>query len=510
MDPQLENAPIGVVTVSDGVIQEYNERVSEIVPPVAVTGDAITDAFPQSVDGSLSDVFDGSSVSETSFEEYYPSIDRWLSVSVEPGTASVTVYVSDVTEQVTQRKELDTLREEHDRAAVVDRLIADVLHGLVDAPSRDAILETIRERLGTSDQYRFVWTAEHVVDTEELVIRGVSGDQGQMFSAIQETVEHGGSTPERLAIDEQQPLFIESLAENESVSERLRVASFADGTQSVLALPLAYESRVYGVIGIYAETADAFSDHVRSSFETLGDLAGLAINARQNRKLLFSDTVTEVTFGLRDQSPLAEITARCEASLTLDGTVPLEPALLTCFVTVTGGDVNAVVDEATALRAVKTGRVIRQSETAGGRIELTLDESAPLAAALAGGATVRTASFEDGTGQLVVELPPDANVRRLAVELGDDEPAPVLTRQDTTKSPTTTREFKDDLRERLTDRQATVLRTAYLAGYFESPRGSTAEEVAASLDITGSTLIHHLRRSQRKLLDVFYDEEPPA
>jgi hypothetical protein len=183
---------------------------------------------------------------------------------------------------------------------------------------------------------------------------------------------------------------------------------------------------------------------------------------------------------------------------------------LTCFVTVTGGDVNAVVDEATALRAVKTGRVIRQSEADGGRIELTLDESAPLAAALAGGATVQRASFEDGTGQLVVELPPDANVRRLAVELGDDEPAPVLTRQDTTKSPTTAREFKDDLRERLTDRQATVLRTAYLAGYFESPRGSTAEEVATSLDITGSTLIHHLRRSQRKLLDVFYDEEPPA
>lgn len=106
-------------------------------------------------------------------------------------------------------------------------------------------------------------------------------------------------------------------------------------------------------------------------------------------------------------------------------------------------------------------------------------------------------------------MPPDANFRQLAVELGADEPAPVLTRQDTTKSPTTTWAFKNDLREMLTDRQATVLQTAYLAGYFESPRESTAEEVATSLDITGSTLIHHLRRSQRKLLDVFHDEDPP-
>ena len=43
-----------------------------------------------------------------------------------------------------------------------------------------------------------------------------------------------------------------------------------------------------------------------------------------------------------------------------------------------------------------------------------------------------------------------------------------------------------------------VLRTAYLADYFESPWRSTAEEVASALDITGSTLLYHLRAGQRK------------
>lgn len=506
MDPQLENAPIGVITVTDGVITAYNDRVSEIVPPAAVTGEPVTDVFPKSVDGSLSAVFDDGSVSDTSFEEYYPSIDRWLSVSIEPTAASVSVYLSDVTERVTQRTELETLRSEYDRAAVVDELVADVLRGLVDAPSREAILETIRERLGTSDQYRFVWTAEHIVDTEELVIDDVSGEPGELFTAIRETIDGDGTTPERLAIEDQQPTFIESLAESDSVAERVRVAAFADGAQSVLALPLAYESRVYGVIGIYAETADAFSDHVRSSFETLGNLAGLAINARQNRKLLFSDTITEVTFGLRGHSPLVTLTNRCAVSLTLDGTVSLDGDSLTCFFTLSGGDVQTVVEEATTIRAIRSGRVVRAGDGDRGRIELTLAASAPLVAAITAGATIQTAAFEDGTGQVVVELPPDANVRRVAVALGDDDPAPILSRQDTTRSPTTGTEFRNDLRERLTDRQATVLRTAYLAGYFESPRGSTAEEVATSLDITGSTLIHHLRRSQRKLLDVFYDD----
>jgi predicted DNA binding protein len=75
---------------------------------------------------------------------------------------------------------------------------------------------------------------------------------------------------------------------------------------------------------------------------------------------------------------------------------------------------------------------------------------------------------------------------------------------------TTTREFRDELDDRLTERQRTVLRTAYLADYFESPRGSTAEEVAASLDITGPTLLHHLRAGQRKLFDVYFAEDAPT
>ena len=48
-----------------------------------------------------------------------------------------------------------------------------------------------------------------------------------------------------------------------------------------------------------------------------------------------------------------------------------------------------------------------------------------------------------------------------------------------------------------------MLRTAYLADYFESPRGSTSEEVADALDIAGPTLLHHLRRAERKLVDAY-------
>ncbi|EMA72737.1 bacterio-opsin activator-like protein [Halorubrum distributum JCM 13916] len=506
MEDRLRNAPIGVITVQNRTVMASNDIASELLTADDPSGEQIVDVFPRSVADSLLRAFDGESVTDTTFEEYYPTIDRWLSVSVVPGNGIATVYVDDVTERKTHEQACERLRAEHERVAVVDRLIADVLRGLVGAASREEITETIRERLGNSDQYQFAWTGVRVADGEGLDVEGVAGDRGETFPAVRAAVERGDTTPEQRAVERQRPQLIQSLSGDETVPESVRVAGFGDGIQSALAVPLVYGSSVYGVVGVYAAMKEAFSDHERSSFEALGELAGLAINATRNRQLLLADTITEVTFELGSHSPIARLSESCDAELTLDGTVPAGDDGLTCFLTVSGAAPEVVVDATEPSKDIDGGRVVRQLDEGHGRIELTLGSETPLVAAVTHGATIRTATFEGGTGRFVVELSTDATVRRLAVEIGDDEPAPVLARRDRTRSPTTAREFRDELSERLTDRQETVLRTAYLADYFESPRGSTAEEVAESLGITGSTLLHHLRASQRKLLDAFYDE----
>ena len=505
MEHRLEEAPIGIVTVREGIVRAYNDAAADILVVDGPDGDPIGDAFPRSVEGSLPRAFDGPSVSDVSFEEYYPAVDRWLSVSVVPGDGAATVYVSDVTERKGRERTVERLRAASERAAVVDRLMADVVQGLIGATSREAITETIRERLGTSEQYRFAWTGERVADGDGLTVGGVAGDPGETFPAIREAIKRGAVVPERRAVERQRPELIRSISEDGAVPEPLRVAGFADGVQSVLALPLVYGSSVYGVVGVYAETEAAFGDHVRSSFETVGELAGFAINAAQNRKRLFADTVTEVAFELASNSPLVRASDACGADLSLEGTVAPGEEGLTCFLTVSGADPKAVVETVDAMPTTRDPRVVRRRDAEHGRVEVTLDDTTPLVSAVNRGATVRTATFDDGDGRLVVTLSPDADVRRLAGALGDDGPAPVLARRDRTRSPTTKREFRSELSERLTERQATALRTAYLADYFTSPRGSTAEEVATSLGITGSTLLYHLRASQRKLLEAFYD-----
>ncbi|MFC7046301.1 helix-turn-helix domain-containing protein [Halobacteriaceae archaeon GCM10025711] len=53
----------------------------------------------------------------------------------------------------------------------------------------------------------------------------------------------------------------------------------------------------------------------------------------------------------------------------------------------------------------------------------------------------------------------------------------------------------------LTDRQRAALEAAYFSGYFDWPRGSTAEEIADSLGISSPTFHQHFRKAERKLLE---------
>jgi hypothetical protein len=56
--------------------------------------------------------------------------------------------------------------------------------------------------------------------------------------------------------------------------------------------------------------------------------------------------------------------------------------------------------------------------------------------------------------------------------------------------------------DRLSSRQREVFRLARTSGYYDHPRRTTADELAAELGITSSTVHEHLRKAEAKLLDV--------
>ena len=121
------------------------------------------------------------------------------------------------------------------------------------------------------------------------------------------------------------------------------------------------------------------------------------------------------------------------------------------------------------------------------------------------GGRLRTAVARPDGVRIVVESSADADARAIRdvveranpdIELTSKRESNQSLHDDPSPSPLSS----------LTDRQRTVLRAAYLAGYYDWPRERTAEEVAESLDIASPTLHQHLRRAERNLLDVLFDQ----
>lgn len=60
-----------------------------------------------------------------------------------------------------------------------------------------------------------------------------------------------------------------------------------------------------------------------------------------------------------------------------------------------------------------------------------------------------------------------------------------------------------DITTALTERQLDVLQRAIGAGYYESPRRTSTEALAAEFGVTRSTLEEHLRKAERRVLEGF-------
>lgn len=124
------------------------------------------------------------------------------------------------------------------------------------------------------------------------------------------------------------------------------------------------------------------------------------------------------------------------------------------------------------------------------------------------GGVIREGVAEDGAGRLVFELPQDADIRAIVeAVVGRYDDSELLAQREHERTSTRGAEFRAALSDALTDRQAEVMKTAYLSGFFEWPRDNGGDELAASLGISGPTFHEHIRTGQRKLLESFFESE---
>ncbi|GGC58008.1 bacterio-opsin activator domain-containing protein [Haloferax sulfurifontis] len=413
------------------------------------------------------------------------------------------------------RSRLEAVRTEHEEAirnreAQLDRLnrtnelLRDVDRALIDARTRDEIEQTVCETVASAHEAAFVLrrTAAGTLRCTAAAGHGLD-PAGVDVDFVDEAFDIDGMVEDGFAFDD--------------ISEAHRAAVFGDDAAaldavSALCVAIDYRETMYGALVVYDET-DGFDDESAALFSDLGATVGNGISAAQSKQLLNGDSVVELEFQVGgdagDTGVLAGLSATLDCQLSLDSASRLDDGL-TCFVSVAGASGADAVEAAVDADDVSQARVVSDGDEES-VVELRTDAEAVLSTAIDHGASVERLTLSEGSGSLALHVAADADHGALVEAVTTAAPGvSVVAKREVERSVQSPDSFRRALDSKLTDRQRTVLETSLVSGYFEWPRGSTAEEVADSLGISPPTLHEHLRTAERKLIETYFDELSPA
>jgi len=426
---------------------------------------------------------------------------RSVPIRSEPSCDRGYALYTDVTDRKRRERELERRRDELETFTRISALIREITRTLVDARDREEIERIVCERLANAPFYGNAWVVEEDVAGDGLIARVEVDDEGRRREITEPT-----EPTERCRIEEAlETGEVRTFGDHDGPSSGEHPET-ESGRVSALAVPIVHRSTVYGVLNVDAGDPAAFSERKRDAFAVLGEVVGFAINAIRNEKLVHADAAVEFEIGIADPDLfLSAVSDRLGRTLTMEGAVSTGDGGSLCYVSVDGADPDRVGDAATDLPGVDAIRRVADHEE-GVLFEFRTSDSL-LNSLGECGATIVDASAESGVVDLRARGPIDVDLRSLMATFDRRfERTELVAKREVDRPVRTTHEVREELRSRLTGRQLTVLRTAFLAGYYDWPRNSTAEEVADALGVTSPTLHQHLRTAHRKLLSAFLDD----
>jgi len=402
-----------------------------------------------------------------------------------------------------------------ERTRRINDLLREVDRGLVDADSRAEIVETACDAFRTSP-YDGAWVARYdgAVGTVESEATGeaIASPFGRRRSdvdagdpAASPPGERSAADPEtviRDAIDTRSSVV--ATVGSDAAAAVLADPDPPDAERTVVAVPIGYRETVYGALVVYVR--GNVTDEELSMLEEVGATVGNGINGAESKRLLYGDNAVELEFEHADTGDvLVDLSRELDTTVRLEGITPGD-GTVSCFLAIEGVDPAAVLEAITPLDAVTTARTVSE-EPDESLFEVRLTDAAAVVTLVELGAKVESFVATGGEGRLVVRAPAGSDLRTFT--LGVQSPFPemsVVAKREVDDEVQSTSSFRRRLEEKLTGRQRDVMQTALTSGYFEWPRGSTAEEVASSLGIAAPTFHEHLRAGERKLIESFFDE----
>lgn len=395
---------------------------------------------------------------------------------------------------VTQREHADALND-------LNAVIREITTAVIEQSTREEIEPTVCERLAATDSYQLAWIGEADTASEMVEIRTAAGMTAytDKISVSLDEDDQLSSGPTGRAFQTGTTQVVNDIPANTS-HDPWRDSVEAYGFGSSAAIPIAHEETLYSVLNIYADRLNAFEQQERAVIEQLGESIGHAIAAAERKQALTSTELIELEFQIQDVKDVFDGITELSGTTTLDAVVPLTDSEFLVYGTATNDAVEGVTQLVEAVphwEAVKFKTTYEPIS-----FELRLSDPPILPVIASYGGYIDSAVIENGNYRMTIHLSPTADVSEVASLVKQAYPqVRMLRRQQITKRQDTARQIQRQLTETLTDRQSTVLETAYHAGYFEWPRDSSAQDVAATLDVAPATFHQHLRYALKQVFD---------
>ncbi len=385
----------------------------------------------------------------------------------------------------------------------INGLIENTIEVLVQATTREELATDVVEVLAAAEPYTFAWMGQPDVASETLTPRALAGEASADID--DHSFDLTGDDPVATAYREGTPQIIEDISEQPD--GHCAGMDDADGVAACIVLPLVYTDTTYGVVAVFADEVGAFDQREQVVLGALGRAVANAINAVERGRILDADHVIELEFSVDDSELLFTRLSRAgNCTITSAGTDYRSDGSLKLYLTGEGIDGDELVELAREDEAVSQAKLIVDHEDEC-LLEVVVEESL-IGLVTEHGAVPRNVTATKGVARFTVELPYEAEARDLFDLVKDRYPNTDLVSYHEHERPVETRqEFRAALSDRFTDRQETALRTAFLGGFFEWPRGIDGNELAEAMDISRPTYHQHLRAAQQKVLEELFDPQ---
>jgi len=404
----------------------------------------------------------------------------------------------DVSERKRREEQLQRLDELNTVIRSVDRAV-------IEASTREDIERAVCEQLVAEGGYVGAVVGDVDGSGGALTVSASAGLDADVFtSAGPDRPGDGGSLWSR-ALRTRSVAVASAL--RSVASDPWRRDARQQGYDAVAVIPLVYEDREFGVLGVCADDQGAFGSRERTILAELGEVVANAINGALAHQLLYADTVTEVKIRTTDLDVgVVALSAEADCHFRLTRALSYGDDVV-LFFSVTGADPEDVLDlaesseEFASVEYLGTHGDEHRFQFVTDRGTITVELSKYGARAVAGEA-------DSGVGYLTVQLPPGVDVRTFVDGVASAFPETELVgRDEVERSLQTPSAFRRELAADMTEKQRAALEAAYFAGYFEWPsRTNSAREVAEMLDIAPQTFHQHLRVALAKLLTTLFRE----